>query len=387
MAATNLGAVLNALLSPDNAARNAAEAAYNQALEGQLPSVAQGLLQTVRSAPDEVHRTLAAVLIRRAIGPFSGRWQKLDAATQRAVQTELLAALAAETRPHLARKLCLAAAGLTSSDGGSAWPELVQFAVTAAQAPAEQPLRREVGYLLLGKIGEFNFEMLAPHMAPLQPLLLAGIGGAGESAAGRSMQLEALRAGVSLVLSLPGLAQQQPLAESLLPGALAAIAAALASDELHARELLQALVDLATHAARAFGGQLGATVSAMLQVAGYAELEAATRTTAIELLVTLCEQAASVVRADPAAVQATVGALMTSMAEVEADERAWTATAYIAADKNDEFDEEEEVAVAAEEALERTVSALGAAATRPCFALIEQQAQSPDWRVRRAALN
>ena len=33
-----------------------------------------------------------------------------------------------------------------------------------------------------------------------------------------------------------------------------AIAAALASDELHARELLQALVDLATHAARAFGG-------------------------------------------------------------------------------------------------------------------------------------
>ena len=59
---------------------------------------------------------------------------------------------------------------------------------------------------------------------------------------------------------------------------------------------MQCLVELATHAAKAFGAQLGATANAMLQVIAHAALEPATRMTAMEVLVTLCEQAASVVK-------------------------------------------------------------------------------------------
>jgi len=87
----------------------------------------------------------------------------------------------------------------------------------------------------------------------------------------------------------------------------------------------------------------------MLQVIAHAALEPATRMTAMEVLVTLCEQAASVVKGSGDAVRTTVEALMRGMTEVEQDEGAWRATAYVGADKTDEFDEEEEVAVAVEE--------------------------------------
>ena len=220
----------------------------------------------------------------------------------------------------LLRQLCHSAAGLLVKEGGSAWPELMQWAIGAAQGA--EPLRNEAGFL------------------------------------------------------------------SLLPIALQATAAALGADELHARELLQCLVELATHAAKAFGAQLGATANAMLQVIAHAALEPATRMTAMEVLVTLCEQAASVVKGSGDAVRTTVEALMRGMTEVEQDEGAWRATAYVGADKTDEFDEEEEVAaVAADEALERVCTALGQAVVAPTVALVGQFAAQADWRLRRAALN
>ena len=372
--------LLVALQSSTNSERQAAEVAYEQALQTNLAQTAQAIVGTVRSNPNPMHRTFAAVLLKRVISPAQGRWQTLDDATQTALKAEIIATMTEVSDAALLRQLCHSAAGLLVKEGGSTWPELMQWAITAAQGA--EPLRNEAGFLLLDKIGEYNFDLLAPHVVPLQPLLVAGMSGASAAT-----QLAALKAGCSLVISLEALEQQQPLAESLLPVALQAVAAALGADELHARELLQSLVELATHAAKAFGAQLGATANAMLQVISHAELDPSTRQTAMEVLVTLCEQAASVVKGSADAVHTTVDALMRGMTEVDADESAWKATAYVGADKTDEFDEEEEVAVAADEALERVCTALGQSVVAPTVALVGQFAPQADWRMRRAALN
>ena len=54
-------------------------------------------------------------------------------------------------------------------EGGYAWPELMQWAIGAAQGA--EPLRNEAGFL---KIGDYNFDFLARHVAPLQPLPTSG---------------------------------------------------------------------------------------------------------------------------------------------------------------------------------------------------------------------
>ena len=173
----DLSPIVGALLSPDNALRNAAESKYNEALATSLPTVAQGLLALAARSPDETHRAMGTVLLKRALSPHSGNWQRIDPTTQAAIRSELLGLLAGERRGHLLRKLCYAAAVITSAGAGGhtgEWPELVQFAIGAAANPADA-LQCEAGYLLLGKICECNEALLAAHVAPLQPLLIAGM--------------------------------------------------------------------------------------------------------------------------------------------------------------------------------------------------------------------
>ena len=99
-------------------------------------------------------------------------------------------------------------------------------AMLAAAANPADALQCEAGYLLLGKICECNDALLSAHVAPLQPLLTAGMAAGVQPA----VQLEAVRAACSLVLSLPDHAAQRSLCEAVLPNALQAIAAALADD-------------------------------------------------------------------------------------------------------------------------------------------------------------
>ena len=81
--------LIGTLMSPDNASRSQAEAAYNATKESHPAVVLDFLAQTLRLCPQEQLRAFAAVLFRKACPDL---WRKpgVDAGTQTTVKQLLL---------------------------------------------------------------------------------------------------------------------------------------------------------------------------------------------------------------------------------------------------------------------------------------------------------
>jgi hypothetical protein len=432
----DFGTMIQALMSTDNALRGQAEAMYQQLLQDSLDATVGNLLHMIR-AGDAVSRArcppadcaaprssrsprlraavaaaaqhshtrqltdlpprvallraclvssqnmqaFGAVLLRSAVSPQPPhkRWALLRPETRAQVQTELLGAIQNGTTGFIVRKVCHVVAYISGAEPEHLnWPELLPFVIQCAQTAS--PLLKEMGFLLLAKISEFNLDILAPHAGPLLPILTAGIS---DSAPG--VQLAAVQAGAGLIISLPSMEQQQAAAQALLPAMFQAVGSALSTDELQAREQLQALVDMSTHASKAFGEKISELVPAMLSTASNTSLEPATRILAIELLVTLCEQSASVLKQSLPTVSSILTMVLTTMREVEADESDWVRAPYVSSEEADDQREEEELASFAADVIGRILDALGDCTVDVLLPVVSEFMGQADWRAQRAA--
>lgn len=123
----------------------------------------------------------------------------------------------------------------------------------------------------------------------------------------------------------------------------------------------------------------------MLQVSTAPALDFDTRTRALELLVTLCQQSPARVRRCPSVlrlVEVCFG-FMCAIEDDEDEDEEWVSGAY----SSENYVDEEEDYMVGDEALENVLEALGKGLLPNVLGLVQPNAQHANWRHRRAALS
>jgi len=348
-------------------------------------------------------------------------WPSLSPASQAAVRSGLLAAVRAEPTRYVTRKVCDTVSELAGATiEASAWDELLPFvfqcaqggggggggasgaggastsgdggAAAAARASGDGSNGNPDGTsdaTRLVEAGLLIFSALAHYLAgPLLPYLgtLHGVLASCLSSPHPDVSIAAVRAVVAFVQS-PLSQQDRDGLSSLVPGALAAVGAALnAGDEVAAREGIELLMEVAEDHPRFLRRSLPELVDAMLQVASADPLDPATRQLAAELVLTLCEarsRAPGMMRKLPAAVARLFEVLLTFLLDVD-DDAGW-----MRADTDAHLgDGDGELFEVGQECLDRLALAMGGSAVAPLAsaALPRLLGDAGDWRKRHAAL-
>lgn len=232
-AVASVGQALPHLLSQNNEARSAAEAALTGALAQSADGFTQGLLLALQGSLGPGTAALAAVLLRRRVLPTGGAaaaeaWASLAPETQAHVKATLLAELGAlaalaaapaadtaETRAQRPLVDCigeLAASELGGAAGAAAWPEVlpaVQAAVASGSVAA-----REAGLEIIGQLSDYIAER--PPAEALAAARAVDVG-LSDPSGGGAVCLAAVRALSMLLYTLDtdGCAQLQPLLPKL----------------------------------------------------------------------------------------------------------------------------------------------------------------------------
>ena len=175
-----IAAFFDALLSPDNAVRQRAEAQKDAVARDNPAALIAQLAAALAQAPLPAHRALAAVLMRRVVGRDTlgrpGRtWETLAPAAREQLKAGMLQAFQAEPVADVRKKICHAVAELATvaaaADGGADWPALLP-AVFAMSGDAADPARREASLFMFTTLTEFTGDrLIAPHCAQLQGIL------------------------------------------------------------------------------------------------------------------------------------------------------------------------------------------------------------------------
>ena len=373
---------LSLLLCADNATRNAAEQALDQAQEAQPHLLAQHLTDTLANAAEPpTSRTMAAVLLRRRLPAMLGG---ATAEWRTAIKAKLLACLAAPCDAPLRRKVCDAVGRLgveTHADGS--WPELMQWVLGACAAG--EPVAHEAALAVLGHMAPALVQPASWSKigAQLLATLLAALGDGGANVP-PPVAAAALSALASLVemcgVEEKGGAvtdteekktaayrkQQKAVANDLaaaLPPMLRALEVAVgAADGERIGEVLGHLATAAASLPRLFKPVLGVVVDGMAQLATLGAvpcLDADGRISCVELLLTLAEGAPKLCAKHGAYVGKVVGALLPMLVRLEGELSEWEAAAPSDGLHGDDDDDDEKEAGYAAEALERLCEALG----------------------------
>ncbi|CAM9202550.1 unnamed protein product, partial [Chrysoparadoxa australica] len=193
------------------------------------------------------------------------------------------------------------------------WKELLPFA-TAAAGPSSPPEARCMAFFLLEKITDGSEESALAHSTSLASLYMGAL--SDPSPAALPAGCAALKAATALLEAIKDNAQRRQM-EPLLPHMLRVLGEALTqNNEVEARELLEALGRLAGVAPMYFRKNTAELASAMITVGSACQLEFSTRSAAVELLLTVCEQAPAVMRQTPAFIPELLRVLLQMTCEV-----------------------------------------------------------------------
>uniref|UniRef100_A0A8D3E823 TOG domain-containing protein n=1 Tax=Scophthalmus maximus TaxID=52904 RepID=A0A8D3E823_SCOMX len=312
-------------MSPDNTVRKQSEETYDT-IPGQ--SKITFLLQAVRdaSAAEEV-KQMAAVLLRRLLSSsFEEIYPGLTVEMQTAIKTELLSSIQQETSPNIRKKVCDIAAelcrNLIDDDGNNQWPELLKFLFDSVNSDSVN-LREAALHIFCSIIWRLSNGCL-----PLQGIL-------------------------------------QSVNESCYQ----------ADDSV-----LKSLVEIADTAPKYLRPNLEATLQLSLKLCADTNLNNMQRQLALEVIVTLSETAAAMLRKHTAIVAQSVPQMLAMMVDLEDDDE-WAMADEL---EDDDFDSN---AVAGESALDRIACGLGGKIILPMIKQhIMQMLQNPDWKYRHAGL-
>ena len=360
---------LAALLSADNATRNAAEAALNE-LEAQQPAMlANQLVGTLADgAADPVGRTLCAVLMRRRL---PGIVPSLSEEWRAAVKSKLLEAISSPCDASLRRKVCDAVGRMgVEFHGEGGWPELMEFVRRACTAG--EPTTHEAALTVISHMAPALIDPLgwAAIGAQLQGML---VGAMGDSSA-PTVSMAALDALASMLSACAAQEQDEKssaerkklraVADSLqsaLPSVLRVLELAVgANDSTRIGEVLSHLSTVAMAQPRLFKPVLAVVVEGMAQLAAGGALESDERLACAELLVTLAEGSPKMCSKLPSFVPRVLGVLLPMMLRLEMDLSEWeAATPEDGLGVIDDDNDDEKEAGYAGEALERLCEALG----------------------------
>ncbi|ORZ41524.1 armadillo-type protein [Catenaria anguillulae PL171] len=392
-AAHEISQLLHHLASSDNDARALAEQTLREKYVDQDPTHGlPALALLARSHPEHPIRAFAAVLLRRlalspivqpAAGPDGTKTHTcplylIPDAARAAVLQELLGALAAETVSSARRKLCDTIAEIAKSmlNRKLNWSELMPAVYQCIQS--SDPTFRESAFHLLSSVPVLIFPNGTLDMSSVNMVFSHAL----SDAEIMSVRVEALNAAVQLLIEAEP--ETYTPFQALMVQMLNVLPALLANQaEQELQKALTSLVELATSFPKLFRPILAQLVEFALTLATHPSLEEATRHMSLELLLTLADEAPSMVRkVAPTFAQRVIPVCLEMMATIE-DDQDWHTTDNI----EDTGDENDEAYVIGEQAMDRLARRLGASAVTPvAFNLIPTMLRSDQWARRHAAL-
>ncbi|XP_069061286.1 importin-5 [Pleurodeles waltl] len=366
--------LLGSLLSPDNAARKQAEETY-ETIPG--PSKITFLLQAIRNvAAAEEARQMAAVLLRRLLSSsFEEVYPALPPDVQNAIKSELIAVIQAETQTSIRKKVCDIAAelarNLIDEDGNNQWPEALKFLFDSVSSQ-NVGLREAALHIFWNFPGIFGNQQ-QHYMDVIKRMLVQCM----QDQENQTIRTLAARAASAFVLANE---HNVPLLKhfaDLLPGILqAANESCYQNDDL----VLKALVEIADTVPKYLRPHLEPTLQLSLKLCADTNLSNMQRQLALEVIVTLSETAAAMLRKHTSILSQTIPQMLAMMVDLEEDEE-WANADEL---EDDDFDSN---AVAGESALDRMACGLGGKIVLPMIKEhIMQMLQNPDWKYRHAGL-
>uniref|UniRef100_A0A8C5BKH7 TOG domain-containing protein n=1 Tax=Gadus morhua TaxID=8049 RepID=A0A8C5BKH7_GADMO len=365
--------LLGNLMSPDNGIRKQSEETYD-GIPGQ--NKVTFLLQAVRDATGtEEVKQMAAVLLRRLLSSsFEEIYPGLTVEMQTAVKTELLASIQTEASPNIRKKVCDIAAelsrNLVGDDGNNQWPELLKFLFDSVNSQ-DVSLRESALHIFWNFPGIFGNQQ-QHYMEVIKRMLVQCM----QDQENPQIRTLAARAAASFVLSNEGNTPLLKHFSDLLPGILQVVnESCYQADD----SVLKSLVEIADTAPKYLRPNLEATLQLSLKLCADTNLNNMQRQLALEVIVTLSETAAAMLRKHTAIV-AQIPQMLAMMVDLEEDEE-WAMTDEL---EEDDFDSN---AVAGESALDRIACGLGGKIVLPMIKQhIMTMLQNPDWKYRHAGL-
>lgn len=362
------------LMSPDNNVRKHSEETYDT-IPGQ--NKITFLLQAIRdaSAAEEV-KQMAAVLLRRLLSSsFEEIYPGLAETMQMAIKTELLSSIQQETSPNIRKKVCDIAAELSRNliddDGNNQWQELLKFLFDSVNSD-NVSLREAALHIFWNFPGIFGNQQ-EHYMEVIKRMLVQCM----QDQANPQIRMLAARAAASFVLANESNSALLKHFSDLLPGVLQAV-----HDSCYQGDdsVLKSLVEIADTAPKYLRPHLEATLQLSLKLCADTNLTNMQRQLALEVIVTLSETAAAMLRKHTAIVAQAVPQMLTMMVDLEDDDE-WAMADEL---EDDDFDSN---AVAGESALDRIACGLGGKIILPMIKQhIMQMLQNPDWKYRHAGL-
>uniref|UniRef100_A0A3Q1JCR6 TOG domain-containing protein n=1 Tax=Anabas testudineus TaxID=64144 RepID=A0A3Q1JCR6_ANATE len=349
--------LLGNLMSPDNNVRKQSEETYDT-IPGQ--NKITFLLQAIRdaAAAEEV-KQMAAVLLRRLLSSsFEEIYPSLTIEMQTAIKTELLTSIQQETSPNIRKKVCDIAAELSRNLIGN---DLLAFFSTSLSC-----------LLIMNFPGIFGNQQ-QHYMEVIKRMLVQCM----QDQANPQIRTLAARAAASFVLSNESNTALLKHFADLLPGILQAINESCYQGD---DSVLKSLVEIADTAPKYLRPNLEATLQLCLKLCADTNLTNMQRQLALEVIVTLSETAAAMLRKHTTIVAQSVPQMLAMMVDLEDDDE-WAMADEL---EDDDFDSN---AVAGESALDRIACGLGGKIILPMIKQhIMQMLQNPDWKYRHAGL-
>uniref|UniRef100_A0A671P5U2 Importin-5 n=1 Tax=Sinocyclocheilus anshuiensis TaxID=1608454 RepID=A0A671P5U2_9TELE len=337
--------LLSNLMSPDNTVRKQSEETYDT-IPGQTKI--SFLLQAIRdaSAAEEV-KQMAAVLLRRLLSSsFEEVYPSLAIDVQTAIRTELLAGIQSEVSSNIRKKVCDIAAELSRNliddDGNNQWPEILKFLFDSVNSQ-DVSLREAALHIFWNFPGIFGNQQ-QHYMEVIKRMLVQCM----QDQENPQIRTLAARAAASFVLSNESNTALLKHFSDLLPGILQAVnESCYRGDD----SVLKSLVEIADTAPKYLRPNLEATLQLSLKLCADTNLTNMQRQLALEVIVTLSETAAAMLRKHTNIV-AQIPQMLSMMVDLEEDEE-WAMADEL---EDDDFDSN---AVAGESALDRIACGLG----------------------------
>uniref|UniRef100_A0A8C2L8C4 Karyopherin (importin) beta 3 n=1 Tax=Cyprinus carpio TaxID=7962 RepID=A0A8C2L8C4_CYPCA len=318
---------------------------------------------------------MAAVLLRRLMSSsFEEVYPSLAIDVQTAIKTELLAGIQSEGSPNIRKKVCDIAAELTRNliddDGNNQWPEILKFLFDSVNSQ-DVNLREAALHIFWNFPGIFGNQQ-QHYLEVIKRMLVQCM----QDQENPQIRTLAARAASSFILSNESNTALLKHFSDLLPGILQAVnESCYRGDD----SVLKSLVEIADTAPKYLRPNLEATLQLSLKLCADTNLTNMQRQLALEVIVTLSETAAAMLRKHTNIV-AQIPQMLSMMVDLEEDEE-WAMADEL---EDDDFDSN---AVAGESALDRIACGLGGKIVLPMIKQhIMQMLQNPDWKYRHAGL-
>ena len=266
-------------------------------------------------------RAMTAVMFRKRVS--EAFYEKLSPESQAAVKSTLISAVQQERVPGVRRKVADTAGEVAAMIlGKSEWPEMLSFLFQIGKSEFAE--MRESSMLILARLTYTVSDKLLTVIPQLSGLFQGTL----QDNQSKDVRLAALSAASSLVQALSNLDEQLQGLQVLIPAMFGVVSTALNDqDQESARAALEDLISVAEEAPKFFRRSMDPLVNMCFTIADARQLENETRFLAVEMLLTLSEQAPAMMRKQTLFLNNIVPlALQLMLAVEEVDPVAWNST-------------------------------------------------------------